>query len=58
MNGDETSQEMLNQLNIMVNKVRAYGSKRWNEGRVVKRMIRAYATRDMTLRSLIQENPD
>jgi hypothetical protein len=54
---DETPQEMYNLLKILINNVRAYGSKRWNDRNVVKRVIRAYAVRDMTLCSLISENP-
>jgi hypothetical protein len=58
MDDDETSQEIFNQLKILINKVRAYGSKRCNDRRVMMRMIRAFAMRDMTICSLAHENPD
>jgi hypothetical protein len=49
---------MYNRLKIRVNKVRSYGPKWWNDQRVVKRMIRAYPMKDITLCSLIHENLD
>jgi hypothetical protein len=36
---DEDPQEMYNQLKKLVNKVRAYGSKRWGDRRVIDRML-------------------
>jgi hypothetical protein len=36
---DEDPQEMYNQLKKLVNKVRAYGSKRWGDQRVIDRML-------------------
>jgi hypothetical protein len=37
--------------------VRAYGSKRWGDRRVIDRMLRAYAIKDTTVISLIQKDP-
>jgi hypothetical protein len=40
-----------------VNKVRAYGSRRWGDRRVIDRMLRAYAVKDTMVMSLIQQDP-
>jgi hypothetical protein len=54
---DEDPQEMYNQLKKPVNKVRAYGSKRWGDRMVIDRMLWAYAVKDTTVISLIQQDP-
>jgi hypothetical protein len=36
---DESPQEMYNQLKKLVNKVRAYGARRWGDWRVIDRML-------------------
>jgi hypothetical protein len=54
---DESIQEMYNQLKKLVNKVRAYGSRRWGDQRVIDRMLRAYVINDTTVISLIQQDP-
>jgi hypothetical protein len=51
---DEDTQEMYNQLKKLINKVRAYGSRRWGGRRVIDRMLRAYVVKDITVISLIQ----
>jgi hypothetical protein len=48
---------MYNRLKKLVNKVRAYGSKRWGDWRVIDRMLRTYAIKDTTTISLIQQDP-
>jgi hypothetical protein len=48
---------MYNRLKKLVNKVRAYGSKRWGDQRVIDRMLQAYAVKDTTMISLIQQDP-
>jgi hypothetical protein len=53
---DENPQEMYNWLNKLVNKVRAYGPKRWGDQRVIDRMLWAYAVKDTTVISLIQQD--
>jgi hypothetical protein len=52
---DKSPQEIYNRLKKLVNKVRAYGSRRWGDRRVIDRMLRAYAIKDTTVISLIQE---
>jgi hypothetical protein len=55
---DETAQEMYNHKKLMVNKVRAYGSKKWTNKLMVQRLLRAYTIRDTTLVSIIRSNPN
>jgi hypothetical protein len=54
---DEDPQEMYNQLKKLVNKVRAYDSKRWGDRRVIGRILWAYAIKDTMVISLIQLDP-
>jgi hypothetical protein len=54
---DETPQEMYNCMKLMVNKVRAYGSRRWTNKLMVQRLLRAYTIRDTTLVSIIRGDP-
>jgi hypothetical protein len=54
---DETPQEMYNRMKHLVNKVSAYGSKRWTNRLMVKRFVRAYTIRDTTLVSIIRGDP-
>jgi hypothetical protein len=55
---DETPQEMCNCMKLMVNKVKAYGSKRWTNKLMVQRLLRAYTRRDTTLVSIIRSDPN
>jgi hypothetical protein len=55
---DETPQEMYNRMKLMVNKVRAYGSKRWTNKLMVKRLLRVYTIRDTTLVIIIRGDPN
>jgi hypothetical protein len=54
---DEDPQKVYNRLKKLVNKVRAYGSKRWDDRMVIDRMLRAYAVKDTIMISLIQQDP-
>jgi hypothetical protein len=54
---DETSQEMYNRMKLMVNKVRAYGSKKWTSKLMAQRLLRAYTIRDTTIVSIIRSDP-
>jgi hypothetical protein len=53
----EDPQEMYNRLKKLVNEVRAYGSRRCGDQRVIDRMLRVYAVKDTTVISLIQQDP-
>jgi hypothetical protein len=55
---DETPQEMYNHMKCLVNKVRAYVSKRWTNRLMVKRLLGAYTIRDTTLVSIIRGDPN
>jgi hypothetical protein len=57
MHDDEPPQDMYNWLKKLVNKVRSYGSRRWGDRRMIKRMLRAYAVKDTIVMSLIQQDP-
>jgi hypothetical protein len=46
---DETPQEMYNQMKLMVNKVRAFGSKKWTNKLMAQRLLRAYTIRVLSL---------
>jgi hypothetical protein len=49
--------EMCNRKKLMVNKVRAYGSMRWTNRLMAKRLLRAYTIRDTTLVLIIRGCP-
>jgi hypothetical protein len=53
---DESPQEMFNRLKKFVNKIRAYGSRRWGDRRVIDRMLQTYTTKDTMVISLIQQD--
>jgi hypothetical protein len=53
---DESPQEMFNRLKKFVNKIRAYGLRRWGDRRVIDRMLRTYTTKDTMVISLIQQD--
>jgi hypothetical protein len=55
---DESPQEMYHRLKKLVNKVRAYGSRKWNDKLVVERILKAYLPRDTTVVSLIRVEPN
>jgi hypothetical protein len=53
----ESPQEMYHRLKKLVNKVRSLGSKTWTDHEVVKRLLRAFSPRNVTLCSMIREQP-
>ncbi|XP_025791222.1 uncharacterized protein LOC112872339 [Panicum hallii] len=55
---DETPQEMYTRLKKMINQIRNLGSKKWTDHEVVKRMIRAFSVRNITLCTMIRESPN
>jgi hypothetical protein len=57
MLNDEIPQEMYIRMKLMINKVRAYGSKRWTNKLMVQRLLRAYTIRNTTLVSIIRGDP-
>jgi hypothetical protein len=55
---NETPQMLYNHMKLMVNKVRAHGSKKWTKKLMVQRLLRAYTIRDTTLVSIIRNDPN
>jgi hypothetical protein len=55
---EETPQEIYNCMKLMINKVRAYGSKRWTNKLIGQRLLRAYTKRDTNLVSIIRSDPN
>jgi hypothetical protein len=55
---DETPQEMYNCMKLMVNKVKAYESKRWTHKLMAQRLLKAYTVRDTTLVLIIRSDPN
>jgi hypothetical protein len=53
---DEIPQEMYNRMKLMINNVRAYGSKKCANKLMVQRLLRAYTIRDTTLVSIIRSD--
>jgi hypothetical protein len=49
---------MCTRLKKMINQVRSLGSKKWTDHEVVKRMIRDFSVRNITLCTLIRESPN
>jgi hypothetical protein len=47
---------MYSRLKKLVNKVRAYGSTRWGDQRMIDMMLRAYVVKYTTVISLIQQD--
>jgi hypothetical protein len=58
MHDDESPQDMYNRLKNLIKKVRAHGSRRWGDRRMIERMLRAYAVKDTMMISLIQQDPN
>jgi predicted phosphatase len=54
---DESPQDMFNQLQKMVNKTKALGSKNWNYRMLTKRLMRAYTPMNYNVVVLIHQHP-
>jgi hypothetical protein len=57
MYDDETPHEMFNQLNKLVNKARALGSKKWTDHMLTKRLMVAYTLMNYNVVVLIHQDP-
>jgi hypothetical protein len=57
MYDDETPHEMFNQLNKLVNKARALGSKKWTDHMLTKRLMVAYTLMNYNVVVLIRQDP-
>jgi hypothetical protein len=57
INIGEGPQEMYNQLKTLVNQIRNLRSIKWNDHATVKLMLRSLVSRNVTLVTLLRENP-
>ena len=53
----ETTQAMFDRLMALVNRIRALGSKEWDDNRVARKMLRTYRAKNNMLASMIMERP-
>jgi len=53
----ETTQEMFDRLKALANRIRALGSKEWDDNRVARKMLRTYRAKNNMLASVIMEKP-
>ena len=53
----ETTQAMFDGLMALANRIRALGSKEWDDNRVARKMLRTYRAKNNMLASMIMERP-
>jgi len=53
----ETTQALFDRLMALVNRIRALGSKEWDDNRVARKMLRTYRAKNNMLASVIMERP-
>ncbi|XP_066375317.1 uncharacterized protein [Miscanthus floridulus] len=53
----ETTQALFDRLMALVNRIRALGSKEWDDNRVARKMLRTYRAKNNMLASMIMERP-
>jgi hypothetical protein len=57
MKDGETLQEMYDRLMVLVSDIRALGSKDWDDSKVSKKLLRAFAPKDKKLTQMIRRDP-
>jgi hypothetical protein len=57
MKDGETVQEMYDRLMVLVLDIRALGSKDWDDSKVTKKLLRAFAPKDKNLTAMIRRDP-
>jgi hypothetical protein len=57
MKDGETVQEMYDRLMVLVSNIRALGSKDWDDSKVTKKLLRAFAPKDKNLTAMIRRDP-
>jgi hypothetical protein len=55
MKDGETVQEMYDRLMVLVSDIRAFGSKDWDDSKVTKKLLRAFAPKDKNLTAMIRD---
>jgi hypothetical protein len=53
----ETVQEMYDRIMVLVSDIRALGSKDWDDSKVTKKLLRAFAPKDKNLTQMIKRDP-
>jgi hypothetical protein len=57
MKDGETVREMYDRLMVLVSDIRALGSKDWDDSKVTKKLLRAFAPKDKNLTAMIRRDP-
>jgi hypothetical protein len=57
MKDGETVLEMYDRLMVLVSDIRALGSKDWDDSKVTKKLLRAFAPKDKNLTAMIRRDP-
>jgi hypothetical protein len=57
MRDGETVREMYDRLMVLVSDIRALGSKDWDDSKVTKKLLRAFAPKDKNLTVMIRRDP-
>jgi hypothetical protein len=57
MRDGETVREMYDRLTVLVSDIRALGSKDWDDSKVTKKFLRAFALKDKNLTAMIRRDP-
>jgi hypothetical protein len=57
MKDGETIQEMYDRIMVLVSNIRALGSKDWDDSKVTKKLLRAFAPKDKNLTQIIRRDP-
>jgi hypothetical protein len=57
MKDGETVREMYDSLMVLVSDIRALGSKDWDDSKVTKKLLRAFAPKDKNLTAMIRRDP-
>jgi hypothetical protein len=57
MKDGETVQEMYDRLMVLVSNIRALGSKDWDDSKITKKLLRAFAPKDKNLTAMIRRDP-
>jgi hypothetical protein len=57
MKDGETIQEMYDRLMVLVSDIRALGSQDWDDSKVTKKLLRAFAPKDKNLTAMIRRDP-
>jgi hypothetical protein len=57
MKDEDTVREMYDRIMVLVSDIRAVGSKDWDDSKVTKKLLRAFAPMDKNLIAMIRRDP-